>query len=286
MTSLRKRLWLGVAGMVAAGAVAACGSSSSNSTTSSSSATGSSSSNGKTYIVATSADFPPYTSRSASDPNQIVGFEPDMVQAIMKHLGWKYKYVTSDFNGLIPSVQSGRVDMVISDVYDTPARKKVVDFVDYAQQAFAIMVAASKASEIRSVMDLCGKSVGILTGSAPEVSTAQMLSKQCKNAGKPALSVRSFPAVAQELGPLSNGTLDATLEADVTEAYISKNTHGKYKLVFELPGTATKAGIVLRKGSPLKAQLTNAVKWYTSSPQYRSDAQKWAVPASNLITSP
>jgi polar amino acid transport system substrate-binding protein len=286
MTSLRTRLWLAVAGMVAAGAIAACGSSSSNSTTSSSSATGSSSSNGKTYIIATSADFPPYTSRSASDPNQIVGFEPDMVQALMKHLGWKYKYVTSDFNGLIPSVQSGRVDMVISDVYDTSAREKVVDFVDYAQQAFAIMVAASKASEIRSAMDLCGKSVGILTGSAPEVSTAQMLSKQCKNAGKPSLSVRSFPAVAQELGPLSNGTLDATLEADVTEAYISKKTNGKYKLVFELPSTATKAGIVVDKGSPLKAQLTNAVKWFTSSPQYRSYAQKWAVPASNLITSP
>lgn len=286
MTSLRTRQWLGIAGIVTAGIIAACGSSSSHSTTSASSAAGSSSSNGKTYVVATSADFPPYTSRSASDPNQVVGFEPDMVQAIMKHLGWKWKYVTSDFNGLIPSVQSGRVDMVISDVYDTSAREKVVDFVDYAQQAFAIMVAAPAAPKIRSVMDLCGKSVGILTGSAPEVTTAQMVSKQCTSAGKPSLSVRSFPAVAQELGPLSNGTLDATLEADVTEAYISKKTHGKYKLVFELPSTATKAGIVLRKGSPLKAQLTNAVKWFTSSAQYRSDAQKWAVPASNLITSP
>jgi ABC-type amino acid transport substrate-binding protein len=286
MTSLRTRMWLCIAGTVAAVVIAACGSSSSNSTTSSSSATSSSSSNGKTYVVATSADFPPYTSRSASDPNQIVGFEPDMVQAVMKHLGWKYKYVTSDFNGLIPSVQSGRVDMVISDVYDTAAREKVVDFVDYAQQAFAIMVAASEASKIRSAMDLCGKSVGILTGSAPEVAAAQTLSKQCTSAGKPALSVRSFPAVSQELGPLSNGTLDAMLEADVTEAYISNKTHGKYKLVFELPSTATKAGIVLRKGSPLKAQLTSAVKWYTSSPQYRAAAKKWVVPTSNLIAGP
>lgn len=285
MTSLRARLWLGIAVISTAG-VAACGSSSSHSTTSASSAASASSSKGKTYVVATSADFPPYTSRSASDPNQIVGFEPDMLQAIMKHLGWKWKYVTSDFNGLIPAVQSGRVDMVVSDVYDTPAREKVVDFVDYAQQAFAIMVAAPTAAKIRSVMDLCGKSVGILTGSAPEVGAAQTLSKQCTSAGKPSLSVRSFPAVAQELGPLSNGTLDATLEADVTEAYISKQTHGKYKLVFELPSTATKAGIVLRKGSPLQAQLMGAVKWFTSSPQYRVAAQKWAVPASNLITSP
>ncbi len=163
---------LAVAGAVIAAVVlAACGSSSKSSSTSSSSA---SSGGGKTYIVATSADFPPYTSRSATNPNQIVGFEPDMLKAIMAHLGWKWKYVTSDFNGLIPSVQSGRSDMVVSDVYHTAARAKVVDFVDYAQQSLAIMVTAADASKVHSVMDLCGKAVGILTGSPPEVTAAQM----------------------------------------------------------------------------------------------------------------
>lgn len=274
---------LAVAGTVVAAVVlAACGSSSKSSSTSSSST---SSGGGKTYIVATSADFPPYTSRSATDPNQIVGFEPDMLKAIMAHLGWKWKYVTSDFNGLIPSVQSGRSDMVVSDVYHTAARAKIVDFVDYAQQALAIMVPAGNASKVRSVTDLCGKAVGILTGSPPEVTAAQALSKQCTSAGKTAITTRSFPAVSAELAPLSNGTIAAMLEADVTEDYISKQQGGKYKLVFELPSTATKAGIVVAKGSALRSQLVSGVQWYISTPEYKATAKKWGLPASNLITS-
>jgi polar amino acid transport system substrate-binding protein len=268
--------------VVAAVVVAACGSSNKSSSTGSSSA---SSGGGKTYIVATSADFPPYTSRSATNPNEIVGFEPDMLKAIMGHLGWKYKYVTSDFNGLIPSVQSGRSDMVLSDVYHTAARAKIVDFVDYAQQSLAIMTTSADASKVRSVTDLCGKAVGILTGSPPEVTAAQMISSQCKAAGKPPITTRSFPAVSAELAPLSNGTISAILEADVTEAYISKQQKGKYKLVFELPSTATKAGIVVAKGSSLRPQLVKAVQWYISTPQYKANAQKWGLPASNLITS-
>jgi len=273
---------LAVAGAaIAAVVLAACGSSKSSSTSSTSASSG----GGKTYIVATSADFPPYTSRAADNPNQIVGFEPDMLKAIMAHLGWNWHYVTSDFNGLIPAVQSGRVNLVVSDVYHTAARAKIVDFVDYAQQSLAIMTTSANASKVRSVTDLCGKAVGILTGSPPEVSAAQMISSQCKSAGKPPITTRSYPAVSQELAPLSNGTLDAMLEADVTEAYISKQQNGKYKLVFELPSTATKAGIVVAKGSPLRSQLVSAVNWYISTPQYKANAQKWGLPASNLITS-
>ncbi len=283
MTKSLTRLSAVTGAVLAAVAVAACGSSSKKSSSSSTSA--SSSSGGKTYIVATSADFPPYTSRSADNPNQIVGFEPDMLNAIMGHLGWKWKYVTSDFNGLIPAVQSGRADMVVSDVYHTAARAKIVDFVDYAQQALAIMVPSSKTSKVTSVTDLCGKNIGILTGSPPEVTAAAMISSQCKSAGKPAVTTHSFPAVSQELAPLSNGTLDAMLEADVTEAYISKQTNGKYKMVFELPSTATHAGIVIAKGSPLRPKLVSAVNWYISTPQYKAAAKKWDLPASNLITS-
>jgi polar amino acid transport system substrate-binding protein len=272
---------LAVAGAaIAAAVLAACGSSKSSSTTSTSASSG----GGKTYIVGTSADFPPYTSRAPDNPNQIVGFEPDMLKAIMAHLHWNWHYVTSDFNGLIPSVQSGRVNMVVSDVYHTAARAKIVDFVDYAQQSLAIMTTSANASKVKSVTDLCGKAVGILTGSPPEVTAAQMISTQCKAAGKPPITTRSFPAVSQELPALNNGTIAAMLEADVTEAYISKQQNGKYKLVFELPGTATKAGIVVAKGSPLRSQLVSAVNWYISTPQYKANAQKWGLPASNLIT--
>jgi polar amino acid transport system substrate-binding protein len=283
------------ASALAALVLAACGGSGSSTSSTSAAATSSSSSSaasttsggggGKTYVVATSADFPPLSSRSATNASEVVGFEPDMTKALMDHLGWKYKTVTSDFNGLIPSVQSGRVDMVISDVYDTSERRAVVDFVDYLSNNFSIMVRGGDAAKVKSFLDLCGKPMGILTGSAPEVEAAKAGSKQCTDAGKPAITIRSYPAVAQELPPLSNGTIDAILETNVSLAYIEKQQHGKYKLVFDVPGNKTNVGIVLKKNSPIEAKIKEAVQWYIGTPQYAQNAKKWGLPTSALLKS-
>lgn len=269
-------------------ALAACGGSDNSAGTSSSpsgsgSGSSSGSGSGKTYIVATSADFPPLSSRSATNANEVVGFEPDMTKALMNHLGWKYKTVTSDFNGLIPSVQSGRVDMVISDVYNTPERQKVVDFVNYVDNGFAVMVRASDASKVHGFTDLCGRSMGILTGSAPEVEAARAGSKQCSDAGKPPISIKSYPAVAQELPPLQHGTIDAILETNVSLGYIEKQQPDKFKLVFDVPGNHTLAGIVLKKNSPIESKTREAVKWYVGSPEYQQNLKKWGLPPSAAV---
>lgn len=279
-----RRLLVAVLAVGAAFAIAACGSSNNKSSSSNGSSTSSSSSgSGKTYVVMTSADFPPMSFRSSSNPNQVVGFEVDMVKTLMSNLGWKYKLVTGDFNGLIPAVQSGRADMVVSDVYDTADREKVVDFVDYLKNSFAVMVAGKNAATTHSYMDICGKSMGVLTGSAPELSTAQGASKACTKAGKKAISIKSFPAVAQELPQLSNGSLYSILEEWSSLSYIAKKSGNKYAVVFPDPGI-TNVGIVVKKGSPIKAQLEQAVKQYAASPDYKANAAKWGIQMKSLIS--
>jgi polar amino acid transport system substrate-binding protein len=237
----------------------------------------------KTYVIGTSGDFPPFESRSASNPNDIVGFEPDMMKAVMGHLGLKYKWVTGDFNGLIPGLQSGRFDMIVSDVYDTALRRKVVNFVDYLQTGLSIMVKSSDAANVKSFSDLCGKPVGVLTGSPSEVTPLQDASKKCKAAGKSAIQMKSFPAVAQEVPALENGTLFAIFEDSVTLGLIESARHGKVKVVFDDPAARTNIGIAVKKGSPLKGQLTAGMKWYFGSAAYRQNAAKWKLPSYSLL---
>lgn len=237
----------------------------------------------KTYIIATSADFPPLSFRSPSDPSKIVGFEMDMVKSIARHAGWKYKIVTSDFNGLIPAVQSGRVDMVISDVYHTEARQKIVDFVDYLKNGFGVMVTKANAKKIASYKDLCGKDVGILTGSAPELQAVQKASEMnCTSKGLPAINPRSYPAVAQELPQLNNGRLAGVFESVGTLAYIQKQNPGKYHIAVIDPDT-TNAGVVLKKGSPLVEKVSAEMKWYLGSSAAKKDAKRWGLPVSTLL---
>jgi polar amino acid transport system substrate-binding protein len=295
MSTLATRLRFAALAAAAVVLIAACGSSGSSSSSSSSSAgaasatsttsAAASSGSGKTYVVITSADFPPFSSRAADDPNTIVGFEPDMVKAVMDHLGWKYKWATADFNGLIPAVQSGRADMVVSDVYDTAAREKVVDFIDYLKTALSLMVTSSNASKVHGWMDVCGKPVGILTGAATELQFSQQASQACKKAGKPAIDIHSYSAVAQEVPALKNGNLYAMYEDTITEHLIA-NKQTDFKVVFDDPEASTPLGIAIKKGSPIEAQLKSGMLWYVSSPQYKATATKWGLPAAALVSKP
>lgn len=295
MTHVARFVRLGAIALAAIVVIAACGSSSSSSSSAAGASSGSSatsasggtsaSGSGKTYIIATSADFPPFSSRAADNPNEIVGFEPDMMKAVMDHLGWKYKWVTSDFNGLIPAVQSGRVDMVVSDVYDTPTREKVVDFIDYLKTALSVMVTSSNASKVKSFMDLCGKPMGILTGASTELQFAQQASKACTQAGKPAIDIHSYSAVAQEVPALKNGNLYAMFEDTITEHLIA-NKEPAFKVVFDDAQASTPLGMAVKKSGPIETQLRGAVKWYVSTPQYKATATKWGLPATALIANP
>lgn len=298
MSTVGKRLRFAALAAAAVVLIAACGSSSNSSSsagssTSTAAAAGSTStsttaaaaSSGKTYVAITSADFPPFSSRAADDPNTIVGFEPDMVKAVMGHLGWKYKWATADFDGLIPAVQSGRADFVVSDVYDTAAREKVVDFIDYLKTALSLMVTSSNASKVHGWMDVCGKPVGILTGAATELEFSQKASQACKSAGKPAIDIHSYSAVAQEVPALKNGNLYAMYEDTITEGLIA-NKQPDFKVVFNDPEASTPLGIAVKKGSPIEAQLKSGMQWYFSSPDYKANATKWGLPASALISKP
>jgi polar amino acid transport system substrate-binding protein len=239
---------------------------------------------GRMVTVATSADFAPLSFRSQEKATEVVGFEVDMLDTLMKNLGWQYKLITSDFNGLIPAVQSGRVNLVASDVYHTKERDKVVDFVDYLENSFAVLVRGDDAGRVRSYLDLCGKTMGVLTGSAPEFDVARNAAKQCTDAGKEAIDIKSFPSVAQELPPLSNGSIDAVLEEFTSVSYIEKTTNGKFKVAFPDDTSTTRVGLVVKQDDgAIHDDLVKAVKEYVASPAYRENAKKWGIQDDALL---
>jgi polar amino acid transport system substrate-binding protein len=239
---------------------------------------------GRTVTVATSADFAPLSFRSKENATEVVGFEVDMLDTLMKNLGWQYKLITSDFNGLIPAVQSGRVNLVVSDVYHTAERDKVVDFVDYLENSFAVLVRGDEAGQVKSYLDLCGKTMGVLTGSAPEFDVARGASKQCTDAGEQKIEIKSFPSVAQELPPLSNGSIDAVLEEFTSTSYIEKTTNGKFQVAFPDNESTTRVGIVVKQDDrEIRDPLIKGVKEYVASPAYRQNAEKWGVPEKALL---
>jgi polar amino acid transport system substrate-binding protein len=78
-------------------------------------------------VVGTMGNMPPLN-MTAKD-GEIFGLEPDLAKMLAQALDVKVKFVTKPFNELLPALQSGQVDMVLSGMTITPERNRKVAFI-------------------------------------------------------------------------------------------------------------------------------------------------------------
>jgi len=78
-------------------------------------------------IVGTMGNMPPLN-MTAKD-GEIFGLEPDLARMMAKAMGVKVKFVTKPFPELLPALEAGEVDMVMSGMTITPRRNMKVAFV-------------------------------------------------------------------------------------------------------------------------------------------------------------
>ena len=78
-------------------------------------------------VVGTMGNMPPLN--MTSKDGDIYGPEPDLARMLAKAMDVKVKFVTKPFNELLPALQTGQVDMVLSGMTITPERNLKVAFV-------------------------------------------------------------------------------------------------------------------------------------------------------------
>ena len=83
---------------------------------------------GKTLNVGCEGAFAPFT--YIDDQGNITGFDIDLIKAIGKDLGYNVKINVMPFDGLIPSLMTGNIDLIISGFTISEERAKKVDFSD------------------------------------------------------------------------------------------------------------------------------------------------------------
>ena len=162
-----------------------------------------------TLVVATDATAgKPY---AWVDPDaSIKGVAVDMAEALGYVLGVKVQVVNTPFEDMIPSLQSGRADFLISDMLDTKKREKVVDFVDYLVDGSSILVAADSKLPDLTLDKMCGLTVASIRGSV-EQGYLEKQGAQCKADGKPALTANVYQGNDQMLLALISGRVDALM---------------------------------------------------------------------------
>mgnify|MGYP001112606926 FL=1 len=117
-------------------------------------------------LVGTEATYPPFEYRN--EKNEVVGYDIDVVEAIAKHLGKKVEIVDMSFDGLIPALMTGKVDLVAAGMTNTEERRKKVNFSSVYYDIENAFVVRADDSSIMKLDDLKGKIATVQIGTAQD----------------------------------------------------------------------------------------------------------------------
>ncbi|SFM21843.1 basic amino acid ABC transporter substrate-binding protein [Methanolobus profundi] len=177
------------------------------------------------YIVGTEPYFPPFEYADENNSNEIIGFDVDLINAIAEDQGFEIEWKDLEFDALIPALQSGQIDMIVSGMTITEEREESVDFSEpYINAGLALAVAVDN-DEIQSVDDIEGKVAVVQQG-----STGSQKADELKDEGV-IEDVIYLAHVNDIILNLQSGRADFMInDLPVTQAYISQNP-GVIKIV-------------------------------------------------------
>lgn len=230
--------------VLAVGTIAGCGKNENNSTSETSKIP--TKEPGK-LIVGFCATWPPFEYRD--EKGEIIGFDVDLAREIGKDLGLEVEFKDADWQGLVPSLQKGDYDILITCFGASEARGQTVAFSDPYYELGSSIVVLKNNDQIKSKEDLAGKVVGVQLGSADEMA-AEELNKEIGFK-----ELKKFKLPPDEFMDLKQGGVDAVIIGYPYAVHNIKKMGEDYKIVGE-PFNPEQIVMVVRKDN---TQLLEAV---------------------------
>lgn len=233
----------------------------------------------KTIKVAVNAIYPPMEFK---DPQSgvLIGFDIDLGNALAKELGVAFDWQESAFEQLLPSLATGRADMILSGLSDRPERRESADFIDYLNSGAQFYVLAERAGEFKTPTDLCGKSVGSSRSTSFPKSIETWSAENCAAAGKPAIDVVGTEDTASARSQLKQRRLDAGVQGSETIPYAMSLEPDVYRPL-GAPFTSVSQGIAFTKqDTQLRDAVLTALRKLTADGTYAAIIAKWHLEAS------
>jgi polar amino acid transport system substrate-binding protein len=235
-----------------------------------------------TMTVASDASYAP-NEFFASDGKTIIGMDPDLMAAIGALMGVKVNVVNATFDGIIPGLAAHKYDVGASSFTDTKEREKTVDFVTYFEAGESFYTKASGGLSINSINDICGHTVAVEKGTTEEAD-ANTQGTKCKSAGKPGVTVLTFPDQNGANLALVSGKAQLGFADSPVAEYQVKKSNGEFKLVGQSYANAP-YGLALSKDGGLAKPIEAAVKELIANGTYNKILTKWGVQAGAIPAS-
>ena len=216
-------------------------------------------------VVGMDATYPPFGSQD-TETRQYVGYDVDIIRAIGKAEGFEVEVKNLAFDGLIPALKTGNIDIAINDITVTPERAKSVDFSNRYYIAGLGVVVNANNTTITKPEDLEGKRLAVSIG-----STGEIASRGIKNA-----KVRIFNQLTECYLELRNNGVDAVVnDIPTNDYYVATAGRGKVK---SLPIALTREdlGIAVKKGNKeLLLRINRGLAAIKQNGEFAKIFEKW-----------
>lgn len=162
----------------------------------------------KVYVIGTNAEYPPF---EYLEDGKVCGLDADIIAAIAQKLDIQYKWSNTNFDGLIPALQTKKMDAVIAGMSITPERAKAVNFsIPYLSSNVAFI--ANKSKPINGLEDLENKNYGAELGTTKEAAA-----RKIKGATVTPFSSNTGALVALKSGKIDGIVLDESVAIKFVE---------------------------------------------------------------------
>ena len=218
--------------------------------------------NGK-LVVGTEAQYAPYEFKDL-DAN-FAGCDMWLAQQIADSLGVELEVVDMSFDGIIPAVKSGQVDIGIAAFTKTPERAEEIDFSDLYETSAQLLVVKTGNADVYSTKEaLAGQKVGAQKG------TIQSQLIQSALPDSELFELEKYPALALEV---QNGNIAGlVVDQAVGESLIATSNGGLEVANFEFTAEEAsfgKAAVIAKGNEDLVAAVNEVINKVTADGSYQ-----------------
>jgi octopine/nopaline transport system substrate-binding protein len=132
----------------------------------------------KTVVIGTEGAYEPWNLTDSS--GKIVGFEPDLANDLCRRAGFECKIVAQDWDGMVPGLKAGKIDVIMDGMSITDERKKEIDF----SKPYAVSPGAFLAPKDSPLLKATGAGTLIDLDKDPNAADAAIKSVQAALKGK------------------------------------------------------------------------------------------------------
>ncbi len=266
---MKRKLLVFMLAVMTAILLAACGTSDKKDTTSSSKGTASTDTKegGGQFRIGMEAGYAPFNWTQQDDANGAVkiadnaeyagGYDVQMAKKIAEGLGKELVIVKLEWDGLVPALQSNKIDAIIAGMSPTDKRKQTIDFTEnyYTSDFVMVIKKGSKYEKATSIQDFSGAKI------TSQLNTSNYTVIDQIKGVKKQTAMDNFPAmrVALEAGKI-DGYVAERPEGISAAAANDKFTYVKFEKGFKTDISNTSIAVGVRKGDADLEKINDILK--------------------------